>query len=349
MKMEGVIEGNAQQYLNQILEEVKNFSPSSQDEYRNFKKKFEDKGGVFDIVGKIIRGAPPHEKPLLGKIINEIRTLYKEKIEYFKGAVIDTSAQRPSEDVSLWSMSGSWGSLSPLSLIIDRVVRIFTGMGYRLAEGPELEDDWHNFTALNFPEEHPARDMQDTIFVKGFPVLLRTHTSNVQIRTMEKTKPPLKVICVGRVFRNERISARSHFQFHQVEGLAVDKNVSFGHLKYDIERFVCEMFGEGTQLRFRPSYFPFTTPSAEVDISCLICNRKGCPVCKGTGWVEIMGCGIVHPAVLKNCNIDYEEWSGFAFGMGIERIAMLKFQISDIRLFYTGNIKFTEQFNNLIL
>ena len=247
------------------------------------------------------------------------------------------------------------GIFIPLSLTRHRIIEIFERLGFNVADGPEIEDDWHNFSALNFPENHPAREMQDTFFIEkksasseGQDILLRTHTSNVQIRMMEKQKPPLRAIMPGRVYRNEAISARAHCFFHQVEGLYIDKNVGFADLKQTIYHFAKEMYGNDIKIRFRPSFFPFTEPSAEVDVSCLICKGKGCNVCKYSGWVEIAGSGMVHPNVLKSCNIDPEEFTGFAFGMGIERVTMLRYQINDLRLFSENDIRFLRQFQAVI-
>jgi phenylalanyl-tRNA synthetase alpha chain len=240
------------------------------------------------------------------------------------------------------------GSRHPVTLMRNSIVEIFQRLSFTVAEGPEIEDDWHNFTALNLDENHPARDMQDTFYLSTDPaILLRTHTSNVQIREMERSKPPIRIICPGRVYRNETISARSHCFFHQVEGLYIDENVSFADLKQTLYFFVKEMFGEDVKVRFRPSYFPFTEPSAEMDISCMLCKGDGCSVCKRTGWLEILGCGMVHPNVLKNCGIDPEKYTGFAFGMGVERPALLKYGITDIRLFSENDVRFLEQFSGI--
>ena len=244
------------------------------------------------------------------------------------------------------------GSRHPISLVRNEIISIFSKIGYTVEEGPEIEDDWHVFSALNFPPEHPARDMQDTFFVEnredGNHAVLRTHTSSVQVRTMEKQKPPIRIIAPGRVFRNEAISARAHCIFHQIEGLYIDKNVSFSDLKQSLLYFAKEMFGANTQIRLRPSYFPFTEPSAEMDVSCNLCGGKGCNVCKGTGWLEIMGCGMVDPNVLKASGIDPEVYSGFAFGMGVERIAMLKYGVNDLRMYFENDVRFLGQFRNLI-
>jgi phenylalanyl-tRNA synthetase alpha chain len=239
------------------------------------------------------------------------------------------------------------GTRHPISIVKNQMIDILKRVGFIVSEGPEIETDWHNFTALNIPKHHPARDMQDTFFIQTDPdILLRTHTSPQQIRVMESTQPPIRIICPGRVYRNETISARSHCIFHQIEGLYIDESVSFVDLKQTLYFFATEMFGDDTKIRFRPSYFPFTEPSAEMDISCLICNGKGCPVCKDTGWVEILGCGMVDPAVLENCKIDSSRYTGFAFGLGVERPAMLKYRINDIRLFFENDVRFLKQFTS---
>ena len=254
-------------------------------------------------------------------------------------------------DLSLPSDPLAIGSRHPISIVRKQITDIFTRIGFVVSEGPEIEDDWHNFGALNFPTDHPARDMQDTFFIESDGSekwLLRTHTSSVQVRVMENQKPPIRTISPGRVYRNETISARAHCQFHQVEGLYIDEGVSFADLKQTLYYFVQEMFGEKIEIRFRPSFFPFTEPSAEMDITCLICEGKGCPVCKHSGWVEIMGCGMVHPNVLDNCKIDSNKYTGFAFGMGIERITMLKFRINDLRLFFENDLRFLSQFRSVL-
>ncbi|MCD4680949.1 MAG: phenylalanine--tRNA ligase subunit alpha, partial [Bacteroidales bacterium] len=254
-----------------------------------------------------------------------------------------------SKDLSLPANFINLGSRHPLSITRNEIIQIFSRLGYTISRGPEIEDDWHNFTSLNFPVDHPARDMQDTFFIEKNPdISLRTHTSSVQVRVMENEKPPIRTISPGRVFRNEAISARAHCIFHQIEGLYIDKDVSFADLKQTLLYFSREMFGSDTKIRLRPSYFPFTEPSAEMDISCNICSGKGCNICKYTGWVEILGCGMVDPNVLKNCNIDNDIYTGFAFGMGIERICMLKYQINDIRLFFENDIRFLNQFESAL-
>ena len=282
--------------------------------------------------------------------MNEFRAFIEQKFENLQSAV---GSQQPAVadtiDVTLPGDPMPLGSRHPVSLMKKRIIEIFQRLGFAVAEGPEIEDDWHNFTALNLPEHHPARDMQDTFYVSQNPDwLLRTHTSNIQIREMEKGKLPIRIICPGRVYRNETVSARSHCFFHQIEGLYIDENVSFADLKQTLYFFVKEMYGQDVKVRFRPSYFPFTEPSAEMDISCTLCKGEGCAVCKKTGWLEILGCGMVHPNVLQNCNIDPNKYTGFAFGMGIERPALLKYGINDIRLFSENDVRFLKQFTSAI-
>jgi len=283
----------------------------------------------------------------MGQLLNTLKNAAQERIvalcEKLEVATIETKSDK---DLTLPSMA-SLGSRHPLSIVRAEIIDIFARIGFTISEGPEIEDDFHNFTALNFPEEHPARDMQDTFFIGKNPDLaLRTHTSSVQVRVMENNQPPIRTISPGRVFRNEAISARAHCIFHQVEGLYVDTNVSFTDLKQTLYYFAKELFGEHTKIRFRPSYFPFTEPSAEMDISCNICGGSGCNICKYSGWVEILGCGMVDPAVLDACHIDSEKYTGFAFGMGIERITMLKYQINDLRLFFENDVRFLGQFKS---
>ena len=292
---------------------------------------------------------PNKQKKAFGQALNQLKKAAQRKLDEckdsFDGAEDDSEKIDLSRPVSLDNL----GSRHPISLVRNEVIEIFKRIGFTVSEGPEIEDDWHNFTALNLPEEHPARDMQDTFFIeKDLNVLLRTHTSSVQVRYMQSNKPPIRTISPGRVYRNEAISARAHCIFHQVEGLYIDKNVSFADLKQTLVYFAKEMFGEQTEIRLRPSYFPFTEPSAEVDVSCNICAGKGCNVCKYTGYLEILGCGMVDPNVLINCGIDPEEYSGFAFGMGVERIAMLKYQVKDLRLFFENDVRFLKQFKSTI-
>ena len=293
----------------------------------------------------------PEQKREFGKQLNELKTKAAEKIEQLRENLAEAADGGETVDLTRPGDYHNLGTRHPISIVREEILDIFSKFGYAVAEGPEIEDDWHVFTALNFPPEHPARDMQDTFFINpdaSDPILLRTHTSSVQVRTMERQKPPIRVVCPGRVFRNEAISARAHCIFHQVEGLYIDKNVSFADLKQAILLFVQEMFGADTQIRMRPSYFPFTEPSTEVDISCNICGGKGCNICKGTGWLEIMGAGMVDPNVLEASGIDSKEYSGFAFGMGIERIAMLKWLVNDLRHYFENDARFLWQFHSVI-
>ena len=290
------------------------------------------------------KDAPNASKKAFGQAINTLKQNTQTKIDQYKDA-FEVVEKESGIDLSRPVSLDNLGGRHPISLIRNEIVEIFNRIGFTIAEGPEIEDDWHNFSALNLPEEHPARDMQDTFFIQSNPdVLLRTHTSSVQVRYMEGNKPPIRSLSPGRVYRNEAISARAHCVFHQVEGLYIDKNVSFSDLKQCLLYFAKEMFGEKTKIRLRPSYFPFTEPSAEVDVSCNICNSKGCNVCKYTGYLEILGCGMVDPNVLENCGIDSKKYSGFAFGMGIERIAMLKYGVKDLRLFSENDVRFLKQF-----
>jgi phenylalanyl-tRNA synthetase alpha chain len=297
-----------------------------------------------------MRNVPPDQKKEMGKALNELKIFAEGRYEALKKIPVDEKdANEKFIDLSLPGDSLPLGSRHPISIVRNKIISIFQRLGFAVAEGPEIEDDWHNFTALNLPENHPARDMQDTFYVSQNPAwMLRTHTSSVQVRAMEKGILPIRIICPGRVYRNETISARAHCFFHQVEGLYIAENVSFADLKQTLYFFVQEMFGKEIKIRFRPSYFPFTEPSAEMDISCLICGGTGCNVCKHTGWVEILGCGMVHPNVLENCNIDPNKYSGFAFGMGIERITMLKYQIKDLRIFSENDLRFLKQFENVV-
>lgn len=308
------------------------------------------KGSIKALMAGL-KEVAPEERKATGLLLNQLKTQAEEKWQLLKeGAAPADAAQGPATmaDYSLPGYQLPAGGRHPLSLVRTQMVSIFRKLGFAVAEGPEVEDDWHNFGAMNLPENHPARDMQDTFYVSQNPAwLLRTHTSNVQARVMEAQQPPIRVVCPGRVYRNETISARAHCFFHQVEGLYVAERVSFADLKQTLYFFVQEMFGTAVKVRFRPSYFPFTEPSAEMDISCLICHGKGCNVCKHSGWVEILGCGMVHPKVLENVGIDPEKYSGFAFGMGIERITMLKYQIKDLRLFSENDLRFLQQFSGV--
>ncbi|HRN55078.1 MAG TPA: phenylalanine--tRNA ligase subunit alpha [Agriterribacter sp.] len=307
------------------------------------------KGVVKSLMGEM-KHVPADRKKEFGQILNEFKQFTETKYSALKAAGANAGASSAAAiDLSLPGDVIPVGSRHPISMMRNRIISIFQRLGFSVAEGPEIEDDWHNFTALNLPEYHPARDMQDTFYISTNPAwLLRTHTSNSQIREMEKGILPLRIICPGRVYRNETISARSHCFFHQVEGLYIDEDVSFADLKQTLYFFVKEMYGNDIQIRFRPSYFPFTEPSAEMDISCLLCKGRGCNVCKYTGWLEILGCGMVHPKVLENCHIDPDKYTGFAFGMGVERPALLKYGINDIRLFSENDVRFLRQFTGLV-
>ncbi|MBK8808802.1 MAG: phenylalanine--tRNA ligase subunit alpha [Bacteroidales bacterium] len=314
-------------------------------ELENFRLQYIAKKGKLNSLFEDFKNVPNEQKRIIGQKLNELKTVVAEKYQKLQDVFQSTDTTKTEKDLTLTGFPLQFGSRHPLSIIKNEIVQIFSKIGFDISEGPEIEDDWHVFTSLNFPLEHPARDMQDTFFLEKNPdILLRTHTSSVQVRVMETTKPPLRFIFPGRVFRNEAVSARAHCIFHQVEGLYINKNVSFADLKQTLLYFAQEMFGAKTQIRLRPSYFPFTEPSAEMDISCTICNGKGCNVCKHSGWVEILGCGMVDPNVLICNNIDPNKYSGYAFGMGIERITMLKYQINDIRLFFENDIRFLSQF-----
>lgn len=336
--------------IRQLSEEVEQLMAESHEHVEELRIRFLSKKGLIPSLFADFRNVAPEQRKEIGQALNTLKQKAGEKISELKSQLdlggasesSDTDLSRPAEEISI-------GSRHPISLVRNRIISIFQNIGFNVSDGPEMEDDWHNFSALNFPPEHPARDMQDTFFIeKGKEykdqVALRTHTSSVQVRVMETTEPPIRTLSPGRVFRNEAISARSHCIFHQVEGLYVDKDVSFADLKQTLYYFATEMFGEETRIRFRPSYFPFTEPSAEMDISCILCKGKGCNVCKYTGWLEIMGCGMVDPAVLKNCGIDPEVYSGFAFGMGIERVAMMQYAVRDIRYFFENDQRFLKQF-----
>jgi phenylalanyl-tRNA synthetase alpha chain len=331
--------------LKQIREEAEAFVARTEEEIEAFRIKYLGKKGKMNEVFAQFKNVPNEQKKEFGQKINEIKTYLQSKIDDFRNDLNQKPEEASGEDLTLPGDPVKWGTRHPLSIVRREIIDIFARLGYVVADGPEIEDDHHVFSALNFPEEHPARDMQDTFFIEKQPdVLLRTHTSSIQVRTMEQNDPPIRVICPGRVFRNEAISARAHCIFHQIEGLYINKDVSFADLKQTLLYFAREMFGEETKIRLRPSYFPFTEPSAEMDVSCTICGGKGCNVCKYTGWLEIMGCGMVDPNVLKSSNIDPEVYSGFAFGMGIERIAMLKYQVKDLRYYFENDVRFLGQF-----
>lgn len=335
------------QQIDQYQHEISAAEAANTDALEAFRIKFlGTKGLVKTLMGEM-KQVPNERKREFGQVMNAFKLLAEEKYEALKAALENAGDEAALAGMD-WSLPGDpipVGSHHPISIVRNRIVSIFKRLGFAVAEGPEVEDDWHNFGALNLPEDHPARDMQDTFYISQNPAwLLRTHTSNVQIREMEKGQLPIRLIMPGRVYRNETISARAHCFFHQVEGLYVAENVSFADLKQTLYFFVKEMFGQDVKIRFRPSYFPFTEPSAEMDISCLICGGEGCNVCKHTGWVEILGCGMVHPNVLTNCGIDPNKYTGFAFGMGIERITMLKYQVKDLRLFSENDQRFLQQF-----
>ncbi len=328
--------------------EVKEENPALVEDVENFRIKYLGTKGLIKTIMGEMKNVAAESKKEAGQLLNEFKMFVEEKFATFAyiGAV-NENKNTTNLDLTLPGTPTPIGTRHPISIVKNKIVGIFNKLGFSVAEGPEIEDDFHNFSALNLPENHPARDMQDTFYIAQNPDwLLRTHTSSVQIREMQKGKLPLRIICPGRVFRNETISARAHCFFNQVEGLYIAENVSFADLKQTLYFFVTEMFGQNVKVRFRPSYFPFTEPSAEMDISCLLCNGKGCNVCKKTGWVEILGCGMVHPKVLENCGIDSNKYTGFAFGMGIERITMLSYQIKDLRLFSENDVRFLRQFES---
>ena len=328
-----------------IMDEVNSFNSSDPNEIEAFRIKMLGKKGIITGLLAEFRNVPIEHKKEFGQKINVLKKAAQDKVVDLKARVGNSESSKRDLDLSMSGEPFELGSRHPLSVVRKEILDIFTRIGFSISEGPEIEDDFHNFTALNFPEEHPARDMQDTFFIDK-DIALRTHTSSVQVRVMEGSKPPIRTISPGRVFRNEAISARAHCIFHQVEGLYIEKDVSFADLKQTLLYFAKEMFGEETEIRLRPSYFPFTEPSAEVDVSCQICSGKGCNVCKNTGYLEIMGCGMVDPNVLENCGIDSSVYSGFAFGMGIERIAMLKYQVNDLRHFFENDLRFLKQFKS---
>jgi len=336
--------------IENLLNEVATLTAHDPEEVEQLRLKYLSKKGLVSVLFDEFRNVPAQQKKEIGQLLNHLRNAAQDRIESLKAMFEDKEEVTDKEmDLSRPIDHMDPGTRHPLSIVRNEIIRIFGQIGYTVAEGPEIEDDWHNFSALNFPPEHPARDMQDTFFIERNPdILLRTHTSSVQIRTMETEKPPIRKIFPGRVFRNEAISARAHCIFHQVEGLYVDRNVSFMDLKQTLLYFAREMFSESTEIRLRPSFFPFTEPSGELDVSCNICGGKGCNICKYTGWVEILGCGMVDPAVLDNCGIDSTVYTGFAFGMGIERIALLKYQVRDLRLFFENDLRFLRQFTGTI-
>jgi len=330
-----------------LQEEIEKIVASSKEEVDELRIKYISKKGSINQLFADFKYVPAEQKKEVGQAINILKNFALDKINSLKESFEAADGGNSGIDLTMPGEPMKLGTRHPLALVKNEIIGIFSRLGFTVAEGPEIEDDWHVFSALNFPPEHPARDMQDTFFIEKNPdVLLRTHTSSVQIRVMEHTEPPIRSIFPGRVFRNEAISARSHCIFHQIEGLYVDENVSFADLKQTLLQFAKELFGEGTKIRLRPSYFPFTEPSAEMDVSCSICGGKGCNVCKYTGWLEILGCGMVDPNVLEGCNIDSKKYTGFAFGMGIERITMLRYGIKDIRYFFENDVRFLKQFES---
>lgn len=340
-----------QETINKLFKEAEEFTAKTRKELEEFRIKHLSKKGTVSQLFEDFRNIAPEQKKEVGQNLNKLKNFLQDKVNTLKDSFTEDNTNASQEkDLSLPGPSIELGSRHPISLVRKEIIDIFSRIGFNVSEGPEIEDDWHVFSALNFPPEHPARDMQDTFFIEKNPdILLRTHTSSVQVRVMENTKPPIRTISPGRVFRNEAISARAHCIFHQIEGLYIDENVSFADLKQVLVYFSKELFGEKTAIRLRPSFFPFTEPSAEMDVSCVLCGGKGCNVCKYTGWLEILGCGMVDPAVLEFSGIDSNKYTGYAFGMGIERIAMLKFQIRDLRLYFENDIRFLSQFSDTVL
>lgn len=335
--------------IKNLLDDVQNWKASKAEEVEALRVEFLSKKGKITQLFDEFKQVSPELKREVGKQLNQLKDLAQNKINELRAQNEQAAEVANKDDVTKPGISLDLGGRHPLSIVKNDIINIFARLGFTVADGPEVEDDWHVFTALNFPPEHPARDMQDTFFINNNPdIVLRTHTSSVQVRVMEKYRPPIRSIFPGRVFRNEAISARAHCIFHQVEGLYVAENVSFADLKQTLIYFAKEMFGPETQIRLRPSYFPFTEPSAEMDVSCSLCGGKGCGVCKGTGWLEILGCGMVDPAVLEANKIDSKKYSGFAFGMGVERIAMLRYQVKDIRLFFENDVRFLSQFEKAL-
>ena len=333
-----------------LKSEIKSYLADSKDELEKYRLQFISRKSVIGDLFAELKNVDKENRKEMGMLLNELKNLAQVRFKELANSLDQDGVGAGSSDLDLTlpPIPDTTGSLHPLSITRKRILEIFERIGFNVSYGPEIEDDWHNFTALNFPENHPAREMQDTFFIEKDPdIALRTHTSSVQVRVMENQKPPIRTLSPGRVFRNEAISVRAHCIFHQVEGLYVDENVSFADLKQTMLYFAKEFFGKDTKIRLRPSYFPFTEPSAELDISCFICGQKGCKICKQTGWVEIGGCGMVDPNVLENCKIDPEKYTGFAFGMGLERITMLKYQIDDIRLFTENDVRFLKQFKSV--
>lgn len=333
--------------IKSLREEIATLSAANAEEVEQLRIKYLSKKGAVSLLMNDFRNVPAEDKRAVGQAINELKTFATDRINELREALETADSDVDGLDLTRTPSDLRLGTRHPLSLVREEIVSIFSRLGFTVAEGPEIEDDWHVFSSLNFAEDHPARDMQDTFFIQRNPdVLLRTHTSSVQSRVMERTQPPIRIVCPGRVYRNEAISARAHCFFHQVEALYVDKNVSFADLKQTLLYFAREMFDSNTKIRLRPSYFPFTEPSAEMDISCNICGGKGCSFCKHTGWVEILGCGMVDPNVLEACGIDSKVYSGFALGMGVERITNLKYQVKDLRMFSENDVRFLDEFTS---
>ena len=331
--------------IEQLIAEINNLKVQSADELEALRLKYLSKKGAINDLMADFRNVPNEQKREIGQKLNELKNMAQDKINSLKEAFEAKKAVDEKPDLTRTAYPVELGTRHPLNIVKNEIIEIFSRLGFVLADGPEVEDDWHVFSAMNFAEDHPARDMQDTFFVEAHPdIILRTHTSSVQSRVMEVSQPPIRIICPGRVYRNEAISYRAHCFFHQVEALYVDKNVSFTDLKQVLLSFAQQMFGPDTKIRLRPSYFPFTEPSAEMDISCNICGGKGCAFCKGTGWVEILGCGMVHPNVLELNGINSKEYTGFALGMGIERITNLKYQVKDLRMFSENDVRFLKEF-----
>lgn len=333
------------QKIEQLHQVVNSWNANSLEELETIRIKYLSKKGEISELFNQFREVPNEQKREIGQLLNHLRDTAQNRLNELKAALEAQRQEADKLDLTRTAEPIALGTRHPLSLVKNEIIEIFSRIGFTVAEGPEIEDDWHVFESLNFPPEHPARDMQDTFFIEQHPdILLRTHTSSIETRVMTKQQPPIRILAPGRVYRNEAISYRAHCFFHQVEGLYVDKNVSFADLKQALLYFAREMFGEDTKIRLRPSYFPFTEPSAEMDISCNICGGKGCPFCKHTGWVEILGCGMTDPNVLEACGIDSKVYSGYAFGMGVERITNLKYQVKDLRMFSENDVRFLEQF-----
>ncbi|MBP7731657.1 MAG: phenylalanine--tRNA ligase subunit alpha [Bacteroidales bacterium] len=340
--------------INKLIDEITSITKDSGIDPETFRIKYLSRKGIISLLFDEFKNVPPEKKKEIGRLLNTLKQVAQEKYSFLKNLSGLKEEKIIKEDVTMPAYPLQYGTRHPVSIVRNEIIDIFSRIGFTVSEGPEIEDDDHVFTKLNFAPEHPARDMQDTFYISRLSeynsnpddILLRTHTSSVQVRVMESSIPPIRTISPGRVFRNEAISARAHCIFHQVEGLYIDKNVSFADLKQTLLYFAVEMFGKDTHIRLRPSYFPFTEPSGEMDVSCKICGGKGCNVCKYTGWLEILGCGMVHPNVLDLCGIDSMKYTGFAFGMGIERLSMLKYQINDLRLYFENDFQFLEQFRN---